>query len=166
MDPTLGWFDVDYLGIDQGPIIGMIENYRTGLIWRLMRGNPHIVLGLSGRGLRGDGFRESVRPESARRQESRVNSRLGPARERAATPLQRQRRVAASAAAAALMAVPHLSAQASGARTYCNPLDIEYRYSLKQIDQKISYRAGAYPVIVNHKGAYYLFVTKDRKSVV
>src|SRR5436309_56884 len=45
VDPTFGWFDVDYLGIDQGPIIAMIENYRTDLIWRLMRANPHIVLG-------------------------------------------------------------------------------------------------------------------------
>src|SRR5690348_5881179 len=61
----------------------------------------------------------------------------------------------------ALLAVPQLSAQGSGIRTYCNPLDIEYRYSLKQIDQKISYRAGADPVIVNHKSAYYLFVTNS-----
>jgi len=61
----------------------------------------------------------------------------------------------------AAVAVPRLSAQASGTRTYCNPLDIEYRYSLKQVDQKISYRAGADPVIVNHKGAYYLFVTNS-----
>ena len=64
-------------------------------------------------------------------------------------------------AAVALIAVPRLSAQVSGTRTYCNPLDIEYRYSLKQIDQKISYRAGADPIIVNHKGAYYLFVTNS-----
>jgi hypothetical protein len=41
-----GWFDVDYLGIDQGPIIAMIENYRTGLIWRLLRTNQYIVRGL------------------------------------------------------------------------------------------------------------------------
>ena len=29
----VGWFDTDYLGIDQGPIIAMVENYqnRTGL---------------------------------------------------------------------------------------------------------------------------------------
>src|SRR6266550_2216432 len=53
VDPTLGWFDVDYLGIDQGPIIAMIENYRTGLIWRLMRGNPHIVRGLCRAGFTG-----------------------------------------------------------------------------------------------------------------
>ncbi|MBP1618913.1 MAG: hypothetical protein H6Q14_2740 [Bacteroidetes bacterium] len=29
------WFDSDFLAIDQGPIVVMIENYRTGLIWNL-----------------------------------------------------------------------------------------------------------------------------------
>jgi hypothetical protein len=53
VDPTLGWFDVDYLGIDQGPIVAMIENYRTGLIWRLIRGNAHIVRGLCRAGFTG-----------------------------------------------------------------------------------------------------------------
>src|SRR5213594_3823423 len=46
VDPQQGWFDTDYLGIDQGPILAMAENYRTGLIWRLLRGNAHIVMGL------------------------------------------------------------------------------------------------------------------------
>ena len=53
VDPQQGWFDVDYLGIDQGPIIAMIENYRTGLVWRLMRGNPYVVRGLCGAGFTG-----------------------------------------------------------------------------------------------------------------
>ncbi len=44
--PGVGWFDTDYLGIDQGPILAMAENYRSDLIWRLLRGNAHIVLGL------------------------------------------------------------------------------------------------------------------------
>ena len=48
-----GWFDVDYLGIDQGPILAMAENYRTELIWRLMRGNAHIVRGLCRAGFTG-----------------------------------------------------------------------------------------------------------------
>ena len=48
-----GWFDVDYLGIDQGPIVAMIENYRTGLIWRLMRGNAYIVRGMCRAGFTG-----------------------------------------------------------------------------------------------------------------
>ncbi|MBI3194816.1 MAG: Tat pathway signal protein [Ignavibacteriae bacterium] len=41
-----GWFDVDYLGIDQGPIAIMIENLRNGFVWKLMRKNPYIVRGL------------------------------------------------------------------------------------------------------------------------
>ena len=49
----VAWFDTDYLGIDQGPIIGMIENYRTGLIWRLMRQSPYIKLGLQRAGFTG-----------------------------------------------------------------------------------------------------------------
>jgi hypothetical protein len=53
VDPRLGWFDVDYLGIDQGPIIAMVENYRTGLVWRVMRTNPHIVQGLRRAGFAG-----------------------------------------------------------------------------------------------------------------
>jgi hypothetical protein len=49
----VAWFDTDYLGIDQGPIIGMIENYRTGLIWRLMKQSPYIKLGLQRAGFTG-----------------------------------------------------------------------------------------------------------------
>jgi hypothetical protein len=49
----IAWFDTDYLGIDQGPIIGMIENYRTGLIWKLMRQSPYIKLGLQRAGFTG-----------------------------------------------------------------------------------------------------------------
>jgi xylan 1,4-beta-xylosidase len=50
-------------------------------------------------------------------------------------------------------------AQTTTARTYCNPLDIEYKYNFEQINEGISYRSGADPVIVNHAGEYYLFVT-------
>ncbi len=51
--PDVGWFDTDQLGIDQGPILAMIENHRTGLVWRLMRKNPHIVRGLRRAGFEG-----------------------------------------------------------------------------------------------------------------
>ncbi len=44
-------------------------------------------------------------------------------------------------------------------RTFCNPVDINYRYNFEQINENISYRSGADPVIINHKGEYYLFVT-------
>ncbi|GAB3886913.1 family 43 glycosylhydrolase [Spirosoma agri] len=44
-------------------------------------------------------------------------------------------------------------------KTYCNPMDISYRYNFEQLNEKISYRSGADPVIINHKKEYYLFVT-------
>ncbi|MBO4361172.1 MAG: beta-glucosidase [Paludibacteraceae bacterium] len=40
------WFAKSYIAIDQGPIIVMIENYRTGLIWRLFMSCPEIQEGL------------------------------------------------------------------------------------------------------------------------
>ena len=48
-----GWVSKGYFGLDQGPIIMMIENYRTGLIWRLMRRSPYVVNGLRRAGFRG-----------------------------------------------------------------------------------------------------------------
>jgi hypothetical protein len=56
--PGFGWTDTDYLGIDQGPIIAMIENYRSGLIWRTMRSNPYLRRGLMRAGF-GGGWLES-----------------------------------------------------------------------------------------------------------
>lgn len=50
-------------------------------------------------------------------------------------------------------------AQPAYQKTWCNPIDIGYRYNFEQLNEKISYRSGADPVIVNHKGEYYLFVT-------
>jgi len=47
------WFDKDYLGIDQGPIIAMIENHRSELVWKTMRKNVHIVRGLKRAGFTG-----------------------------------------------------------------------------------------------------------------
>ncbi|CAN5614961.1 glucoamylase family protein [soil metagenome] len=41
-----GWVSPFHLGINQGPIVLMIENYRTGLLWKLMRDCPYIVTGL------------------------------------------------------------------------------------------------------------------------
>jgi hypothetical protein len=51
--PDLGWFDTDYLGIDQGPIVIMLENHRSGLVWKTMRKNPYVVRGLCRAGFRG-----------------------------------------------------------------------------------------------------------------
>jgi hypothetical protein len=38
-------------------------------------------------------------------------------------------------------------------------MDLDYKYNFEQINEKISYRSAADPVIVNHKGEYYLFAT-------
>ena len=51
--PGVGWFDDQYLGIDQGPIVLMIENHRSDLIWDLMRDNQYIVRGLCRAGFTG-----------------------------------------------------------------------------------------------------------------
>lgn len=51
--PGVGWFDDDYLGIDQGPILLMIENHRSGMIWALMKKSEPIVRGLCRAGYRG-----------------------------------------------------------------------------------------------------------------
>ncbi len=40
------WFASSYLAIDQGPIVVMIENYRTALLWNLFMRNAHIRAGL------------------------------------------------------------------------------------------------------------------------
>lgn len=41
-----GWYVKRYLAIDQGPIPVMIENYRSGLLWRLFMGAPEVQTGL------------------------------------------------------------------------------------------------------------------------
>jgi hypothetical protein len=46
-DVTAGWWANSTLAIDQGPIICMIENYRTGLLWNLFMSAPEIRNGLT-----------------------------------------------------------------------------------------------------------------------
>ncbi len=41
------WFEPRYLAIDQGPIVVMMENYRTGLLWKLFMSSPEIQQGLT-----------------------------------------------------------------------------------------------------------------------
>jgi hypothetical protein len=53
-DSPTGWWVTPYqFGIDQGPVVLMIENYRTGLIWDLMRRCPPVVKGLRRAGFTG-----------------------------------------------------------------------------------------------------------------
>ncbi len=51
--PDFGWVAGDYLGIDQGAILAMIENYRSALVWRVMRKNPYLRRGLEQAGFSG-----------------------------------------------------------------------------------------------------------------
>jgi hypothetical protein len=48
---TAGWWDPDVLGIDQGPILLMLENHRTQAVWRRFMRIPEVQ-----RGLRAAGF--------------------------------------------------------------------------------------------------------------
>lgn len=48
-----GWFDDQYLGIDQGPILLMIENWRTGFVWELLKKCSYLTTGLRRAGFSG-----------------------------------------------------------------------------------------------------------------
>ncbi len=52
-NPYGWWVSPWHYGLNQGPIILMIENYRTGLLWKLMRNCPYIVKGLLRAGFKG-----------------------------------------------------------------------------------------------------------------
>jgi hypothetical protein len=41
-----GWFAETFLAIDQGPIVVMMENHRTGLLWKLFMSAPEVQAGL------------------------------------------------------------------------------------------------------------------------
>jgi hypothetical protein len=44
---THDWYASTYLAIDQGPIVIMIENYRSGLLWKLFMSDPDVRTGLA-----------------------------------------------------------------------------------------------------------------------
>jgi hypothetical protein len=48
-----GWVSPYHFGINQGPIVNMIENYRSGFLWSLMRRCPYVVTGLRRAGFSG-----------------------------------------------------------------------------------------------------------------
>jgi hypothetical protein len=43
---TQNWYADSYLAIDEGPIVAMIENYRSGLLWKLFMSCPEVHDGL------------------------------------------------------------------------------------------------------------------------
>lgn len=48
-----GWISHNHLALDQGSVILMIENYASGLLWRLMRSCPFVGVGLRRAGFTG-----------------------------------------------------------------------------------------------------------------
>jgi hypothetical protein len=46
-NPTAKWFNDDFIGIAQGPMLIMIENFRTGLVWNYVMKDPVIQKGLN-----------------------------------------------------------------------------------------------------------------------
>jgi exo beta-1,2-glucooligosaccharide sophorohydrolase (non-reducing end) len=51
---TQNWFEDVYMGLNQAPIVVMIENHRSGLIWRLFMANPEIESALEAIGFEKD----------------------------------------------------------------------------------------------------------------
>jgi hypothetical protein len=62
-DKPFGWVSPCHFGINEGPTVLMLENYRSGLPWALMRQCPYIVHGLRQAGFTG-GWLDMVRPAS------------------------------------------------------------------------------------------------------
>lgn len=61
------WYSRTYLAINQGPIVAMIENYRSGLLWNLLMSAPEVRLGLTRLGFTSphlnDGLPQAGRPK-------------------------------------------------------------------------------------------------------
>lgn len=55
---TKDWWGKTYLAIDQGPIIVMIENYRSGLLWKLFMQIPEIQTGMKKLGFASPAFKQ------------------------------------------------------------------------------------------------------------
>jgi hypothetical protein len=53
------------------------------------------------------------------------------------------------------------TAQTTQMSTYCNPINIDYTYSIYNANDNISYRSGADPAVVQFRGEYYMFVTRS-----
>jgi len=55
-NPTRGWYADTFLAIDQAPIILMIENHRSGLLWNLFMSVPEVRHGLTRLGFQVRGY--------------------------------------------------------------------------------------------------------------
>jgi hypothetical protein len=43
-NPTQHWISPIYMGLNQAPIVAMVENYRTGLLWKTFMSNPEMAV--------------------------------------------------------------------------------------------------------------------------
>lgn len=41
-NPGANWISPSYVGLNQAPIVVMIENYRSGLVWKSFMANPEV----------------------------------------------------------------------------------------------------------------------------
>jgi hypothetical protein len=80
-----GWVASDYIGIDQGPILTMIANYRNGFVWEVMKRNPHIRVGLERAGFTGGWLEDARRKEQAAATEAGNAAPAGPEQQAPAT---------------------------------------------------------------------------------
>lgn len=71
------WFADSYLAIDQGPIINMIENHRSGLLWENFMKNAEIIEGLKAAGFTGDKLTDIKDNDLARDRSSNSFQLLG-----------------------------------------------------------------------------------------
>ena len=60
-----GWFDDQYVAIDQGPILLMIENLLSGRIWSLTKSNAYLRAGLTRAGFTGGWLERAAAPTSS-----------------------------------------------------------------------------------------------------
>lgn len=96
--PDKGWVASDYIGIDQGPILTMIANYRNEFVWNVMKKNPYIRAGLERAGFTGGWLAEEEKGEQeskadASKQEAveaggKSDTGKGPAKETTKPPTQ------------------------------------------------------------------------------
>jgi hypothetical protein len=63
-----GWISARTYGIAQGPVVLMLENHRSDLVWRLMRGCPYVVEGLRRAGFTGGWLDSDAQATSGERE--------------------------------------------------------------------------------------------------
>jgi hypothetical protein len=77
-NPYGWWVSPWHFGLNQGPIVLMIENYRSGLLWRLMRDCVPIATGLLRAGFTGGWLKDKVASDPATSNGSLTSSRRTP----------------------------------------------------------------------------------------